>query len=69
MMRRLILVHMIFYVMPMYIGIFLPIPIFYVGTRGQQPIYIYKPRGALPLEQFLLVGPLFLCVEKVRGRK
>ncbi len=28
-----------------------------------------KPRGASPLEQFLLVGPLFLCVEKVRGRK
>jgi hypothetical protein len=31
--------------------------------------YNYKPRGALPLGQFLLVGPLFLCVEKVRGRK
>ena len=30
---------------------------------------IYKPRGASPLGQFLLVGPLFLCVEKVRGRK
>ncbi len=29
----------------------------------------YKPRGASPLGQFLLVGPLFLCVEKVRGRK
>ncbi len=28
-----------------------------------------KPRGASPLGQFLLVGPLFLCVEKVRGRK
>ena len=26
-------------------------------------------RGASPLGQFLLVGPLFLCVEKVRGRK
>jgi hypothetical protein len=26
----------------------------------------YKPRGASPLGQFLLVGPLFLCVEKVR---
>ncbi len=32
-------------------------------------ITIYKPRGASPLGQFLLVGPLFLCVEKVRGRK
>ncbi len=30
---------------------------------------IDKPRGASPLGQFLLVGPLFLCVEKVRGRK
>jgi hypothetical protein len=30
---------------------------------------VYKPRGASPLGQFLLVGPLFLCVEKVRGRK
>ncbi len=28
-----------------------------------------KPRGASPLGQFLLVGPLFVCVEKVRGRK
>ena len=28
--------------------------------------FIYdKPRGASPLGQFLLVGPLFLCVEKV----
>ncbi len=36
---------------------------------GEGIILDYKPRGALPLDQFLLVGPLFLCVEKVRGRK
>ncbi len=32
-------------------------------------LIFYKPRGASPLGQFLLVGPLFLCLEKVRGRK
>ncbi len=40
------------------------------GDKGKLELLIpYKPRGASPLGQFLLVGPLFLCVEKVRGRK
>jgi hypothetical protein len=44
MMRRLILVPMIFYVMPKYIGVFFSIPIFYKGTGGRQTICI-SPRG------------------------
>jgi hypothetical protein len=35
----------------------------------KESLCLNKPRGASPLGQFLLVGPLFLCVEKVRGRK
>jgi hypothetical protein len=45
-----------------------------VRVRAEKETIVFllfpnKPRGASPLGQFLLVGPLFLCVEKVRGRK
>ena len=41
----------------------------FIGFYLFKSLQNYKPRGASPLGQFLLVGPLFLCVEKVRGRK